>query len=193
MAYSFLNLRPYLRAEKSLNESYWYLASVCFNITLPSFPPQEHNLRAVFWNRARSVKKQSAKAVHHSSHWREMTHQFRLESQEQTRSNNQTSPPPKLPAGEPLAVPLIGFSMHGNLDRIYQHSAFGNIRCKEMLATTRWADGDEVFIAGYTFLGKLWFLMEYDQNALKPAIVEEFWRNFLTYTDEILVGRGAKL
>ena len=40
MMYTALNLRPYLKAEKALNDSYWFLAISYFNVVLPTFIPR---------------------------------------------------------------------------------------------------------------------------------------------------------
>jgi len=195
MMYSALNLRPYLLAEKALHDSYWFLAISYFNVILPSFLPESGDLRRIFWHRARSAKIQSAKAakspmlVSRSTLMsRERGSRARMWAKEDDdKANGVWVPPPPKPKVL-QTVPssaLIGLSLLGNLDGIYKHPSFSNIKLHTLTTGSRQRAG-AMLLFGYTFVGKLWISLGYDENGFQRDVVETFWKNVLSCTEEFL-------
>ncbi|KAG7452294.1 uncharacterized protein BT62DRAFT_1071449 [Guyanagaster necrorhizus] len=197
MMYSALNLRPNLIANKALNDSYWYLAIGYFNVVLPSFFPKTGDVSRTFWHRARSAKEQStlaAKSPMLISRSREMARErgararvWGKEDDEKTRGV-WVPPPPKPAVQEPARAPsavLIGLSLLGNLDGIYRHANFGDVKMHTLTTGSRQRAGG-MLLFGYTFVGKLWVSLGYDENGFEKETVDKFWNNLLQSTDEFL-------
>ena len=189
--YSPLNLRPYLRADQALHDSYFHLAMTIFHVILPSFSPPSDSIGAVFWSRARSVKKQSVDASRHPmaiSRWyqesREWGERARAKAQAREHSNAALTPSTFKHLEGSHPVPLLGISSLGNLDKIFQHSAFENIRCHDTFSASRFFP-NKIYLTNYTFIKRLWIQLKY--HALEPIVVERFWENLLTCIDEFLV------
>ncbi|KAJ4485801.1 hypothetical protein J3R30DRAFT_3282574 [Lentinula aciculospora] len=196
MMYSALNLRPYLSADE-LNDSYWFIAISYFNVVLPGFLPTSH-VEKMFWHRARSAKEQSTRAAKHRmiiSRSREMAKErgerARCWAKEDDDKVNGTDmpPPPPLMATVAVKLPstaLIGLSLLGNLDGIYRHAAFPQIRLHTLTTGSRQRSG-AMLLFGYTFVGKLWISLGYDENGFEKGVVERFWENVLTAIEELLL------
>lgn len=191
MIYSPLNLRPYLRADQALHDSYFHLALTIFHVILPSFCPPSHSIVAVFWSRAHSVKKQSIDAATHPmaiSRWyqenRERGAQARAQAQAREDNNAALTPSPSKLSEGSHPITLLGISSLGNLDKIFQHSAFENIHCHDVFAASRLSPNG-VDLTNYTFIKRLWIRLKC--HTLDPIVVERFWENLLACIDEFLV------
>lgn len=198
MMYSALNLRPYLSTDEQ-NDSYWFIAISYFNIVLPGFLPSTE-VEKTFWYRARSAKEQSTKIAKHRmvvSRSREMAKErgdrarvWAKEDDDAARGVAKVSPPlsasvtasavPKAPS-----TALLGLSLLGNLDGIYKHAAFPQIKLHTLTTGSRQRSG-AMLLFGYTFVGKLWVSLGYDVNGFDNDVVERFWDNVLTSMDELL-------
>ncbi|KAG6817949.1 hypothetical protein H0H87_012417 [Tephrocybe sp. NHM501043] len=195
LMYSALNLRPYLLANKALNDSYWFLAIGYFNIILPSFLPDSDHVVATFWHRARVAKNQSTDAIKNSltvSRSREMARErgkrakiWAKEDDDKARGIWRAPPPAPKKTGPPSNA-LIGLSLLGNLDGIYKHSAFSEIKLDTLTTGSRQRAGG-MLLFGYTFVGKLWISLGYDRNGFDNEVVERFWNNVLTCTEDFLI------
>jgi hypothetical protein len=138
MMYSALNMRPYLMANKRLNDSYCFIAIGYFNIILPTFLPQSGDITGTFWYRAQSAKLQSMKAVKTPmaiSRCRKMAceraAQARVWAREDDHKLAGTFKKPTVVAaadnqakGKMPSNALMGLSLLGNLDAIYKLSTF---------------------------------------------------------------------
>ncbi|EKM84094.1 hypothetical protein AGABI1DRAFT_104077 [Agaricus bisporus var. burnettii JB137-S8] len=210
MMYTALNLRPYLKAEKALNDSYWFLAIGYFNIILPAFLPQScDGVRATFWHRAKSAKKQSADAAKHPlivhrtlEMARERGSRARVWARQDDDRAGVTVPSVSLPASVSLdnvpvpeclvgsskapSTALIGLSMLGNLDGIYKHIDYHGLELHTLTTGSRQRPGG-MLLFGYTFVGKLWVSLGYDENGFDKEIVGTFWKNVLSAVDELLM------
>lgn len=201
MMYSAVNLRSYLMANKALNDSYCYIAIGYFNVVLPSFVPRSGNLAPVFWHRARSAKAQSndlAKNPMAVSRARAMAQARGSQARAWAKEDDdkargvwvKPSPPASKPAERPPSVALLGLSLLGNLDGIYKHSTFGDIRLHTVTSCPRQRSGGMLMFS-YTFVGKLWVCLGYDVNAFEEGVVERFWSNLLACTNEFLDNPGV--
>ncbi|KDR73381.1 hypothetical protein GALMADRAFT_72818 [Galerina marginata CBS 339.88] len=199
MMYSALNIRPNLMADKCLNDSYWFLAIGYFNVILPSFFPREGDLTGIFWHRARSAKIQTAKAAKSPlsvSRCREMAKERGRQARIWAKKNNDKAMgmPPKqpVPAVALLSEPktpssaLMGLSLLGNLDEIYKHSAFPDIKFHTLTGGWRQRSGG-MLLFGYTFVEKLWVSFGYDENGFEENTVKQFWKNVIDAIDEFLL------
>lgn len=208
MMYSALNLRPYLKAEKALNDSYWFLAIGYFNVVLPAFIPQSSDIKSIFWHRARSAKKQSTDIAKHPlivSRSLEMARERGSRArvwakQDDDKAAGVVSPTPPappasientpvpedlVPSSKEPSMALIGLSMLGNLDGIYKHAEFPDIKLHTLTTGSRQRSGG-MLLFGYTFVGKLWVSLGYDENGFNKEVVDKFWGNVLSAIDELL-------
>jgi len=203
MMYSALNMRPNLLADKRLNDSYWFLAIGYFNIVLPTFLPTSGDVASSFWHRARSAKTQSAKAAKspfNITRCREMARERGARSRVWAKEDDDklAGIVRKAPAPQPLVGPndappkpkipstaLIGLSLLGNLDGMYKHSSFPDIKLHTLTTGSRQRSGG-MLLFGYTFVQKLWVSFGYDENAFEEDTVKRFWRNVIDAIDEFL-------
>ncbi|KAF9225476.1 hypothetical protein BS17DRAFT_873159 [Gyrodon lividus] len=198
LMYSALNLRPYFTV-KSPHDSYWFLAIGYFNVVLPNFIPRSTELSSVFWHRARIAKEQSTRAAKNpmvisrcQSMAEERVQRARVWAKEDDDKEHGTSAvPPLVPQSAVLAPraptsALIGLSLLGNLDGMYQHASFPPIQLHTLTTGSRQRPGG-MLLFGYTFAGKLWISLGYDENGLEKALVERFWKGVLQATDELLI------
>jgi hypothetical protein len=196
MMYSALNLRPYFNV-KPKNQSYWFLAIGYFNVILPAFLPSG-DVSGTFWHRARLAKQQSLKAAKNSmviSRSLAMAHErgerARVWAKEDDdKANGVFRPVPKpAPAAQTPQVPssvLLGLSLLGNLDGVYKHALFPDIQMHTLTTGSRQRAGG-MLIFGYTFAGKLWVSLGYDENGFEKEVLQKFWDNVLHAIDELLV------
>lgn len=99
-------------------------------------------------------------------------------------------PPPTPPGAEkkPDRAPstaLIGLSLLGNLDGIYKHANFPEIELHTLTTGSRQRPGGMLLFA-YTFAGKLWVSLGYDENGFDKALVQKFWDNCIDGIEEFL-------
>jgi hypothetical protein len=198
MIYSALNVRPLIPRPPS---SYWFLAVGYFNVVLPTLIPGTVHVSRTFWNRARSSKDQSAKAAKNSmviSRCHEMARQrgtnARAWGKEDDEKANGTWVPnpvtttPEKPSGAPPAPnkALIGLSLLGNLDAIYKHKDFERIKMHTLTTGSRQRNGG-MLLFGYTFVGKLWLSLGYDEEGFEKETLDRFWTSIQDAVDEFLV------
>ena len=193
-------MRPYLMADKRLNDSYWFTAVGFFNIILPTFLPQSGDITGTFWHRARSAKLQIIKAVKNPmaiSHCRKMARErvarIRAGAREDDRKLAGTFNKPMVVAADDNKtkekVPsnaLMGLSLLGNLDAIYKHSTFQEIELYTLAAGSRQRSGG-MLLLGYTFVEKLWVSFGYDKNGFQADVVDAFWSQVTKAIDEFLL------
>lgn len=200
--YSALNLRPYLHKDEPFNDTIWFIAIGYFNIVLSSFLPKSPgSILRLFWHRARQAKHQStlaAKSPLLTARSRAMASQRAQQSKVWAKEDDEraagiwTAPPtPKkeeeldfLPPRPPSQA-LIGLSLLGNLDSIYIHSTFPDIKLHTLTTGSRQRSGG-MLLFGYTFVGKLWISLGYDEHGFAKDVVADFWRCILEGVDEFL-------
>ncbi|KAI4528284.1 hypothetical protein K525DRAFT_184536 [Schizophyllum commune Loenen D] len=193
MMYSALNMRPYLLAEKALNESYWFLAVGYFNVVLPSFLPAD--AAKTFWLRARAAKAQSTRAAKSPmlvARARETARERGVRARQWAREDDGVAVPsvakPTPTASASPKVPstaLIGLSLLGNLDGMYKHATFGSVKMHTLTTGSRQRAGG-MLLFGYTFAGKLWVSLGYDENGFEKETVQAYWRRVLEGIEEFL-------
>jgi len=196
MMYAPINIRPYL--PKPANDSYWFLSVGYFNIIFPTFIPASCDVSKTFWLRARSAKEQSsrfAKSPMIIPRSREMAvkrgKQSRLWAKEDDEKEagvwvpppptSDTAPPPRQPS-----VALTGLSLLGNLDGMYKHAKFPDIKLHTLTTGSRQRHGAMLMFA-YTFAGKLWISLGYDENGFERETVDLFWKNVDAAIREFLI------
>lgn len=199
MLYSAINLRPYLSPtpEKPLKNDPFFLSIGYFNVVLPSFFPEDNIAQTkTFWHRAHLAKNQSLKAgksafvVPRSRLMAEQRAQRARAwaKEDDERASADSKAPALASAASSLKAPsvcLIGLSLLGNLDGIYEHSAFSEIKLHTLTTGSRQRPGGMLMFA-YTFVGMLWLSLGYDESGFDNT-VEKFWGEFLTCVDEFLV------
>ncbi|EJU05458.1 hypothetical protein DACRYDRAFT_46425 [Dacryopinax primogenitus] len=197
MMYAAANLRSYF---SSIEESHFYLAVTYFNIMLPSFIPRDLTPTQTLWLRSQSVKRQMNAVVGskmYVSRARITASQRASQAktwaaEDDARDAGESlppSPPPTRPAHAPPKVPsnaLIGLSMLGNLDAIYAHKAFPDLQLHGLTTGSRQRGGAMLLFA-YTFAGKLWLSLGYDENGFERVIVQKFWQGLLDSVRENLL------
>lgn len=192
--YSAVNLRPYLNATPT-NESYWFLAIGYFNIIFSNFIPKSVEVSLTFWQRAKSAKEQStryAKSPMIISRSRLMARErgqrsraWAKEDDEKERGTYVPVANPKPKSQQPPATALIGLSLLGNLDAVYKHASYSEIQLHTLTTGSRQRPGG-MLLFGYTFAGKLWVSLGYDENGFDQGIVDKFWCSCLNAIDELL-------
>lgn len=195
LMYSALNVRPNLVKEAALHDSYWFLSIGYFNVVLPSFVPASEDLAPIFWHRSREAKKQSnavMKTPMLTSRCREMARERSERAQVWARQDDgkpveQAKAPVSLSGNAsskpPPSKALIGLSLLGNLDTMYKHSEYPGIKLHYLISGSRQRSGG-MLLFGFTFAGRLWINLIYDENGFDKTVVEAFWNNMLQIVDE---------
>jgi len=194
MMYTAFNLRPYL---KTLDHSYWFPALSYFNIVLPAFLPRSGDIKSTFWLRARSAKKQSGDTAKHPlvvARSIEMAHERGCRARAWAKKDdgvvdNETTtsvPETLVPSSHTPSTALIGLSLLGNLDGIYKHPEYLGIKLHTLTTGSRQRPGG-MLLFGYTFVGKLWVSLGYDENGFDKQVVDKYWINVLSTIDELLL------
>ena len=185
--YAPINIRPYL-PKPATESSYWFLSLGYFNVIFPSFIPSSCNVSKTFWLRARSAKAQSSRVATSRMiipRSREMAikrgKQARVWAKEDDEKEAgvwvpppktaDTAPPPRAPS-----TALTGLSLLGNLDGMYKHAKFPDIKLHTLTTGSRQRNGAMLMFA-YTFVGKLWVSIGYDENGFELETVDLFWKN----------------
>jgi len=193
MMYSAVNLRPYMGPE---TDSFMHIAIGYFNVVLPSFLPRSAKLDAIFWHRARAAQKQIVKAANNPMmmpRFHEMARLRGSQARAWAKEDDEKAagtwvpppPPPKKPVEQPPSSALIGHSFLGNLDSIYDHSSYGDLRLHTAVGGPRQRSGG-MLLFSYTFAGKLLISLGYDENGLDRVVVQRFWNNLLASMNELL-------
>lgn len=105
---------------------------------------------------------------------------------------NTPDPTPVIPQSAASSAPaisqkaLMGVSMLGNLDGMYKHAAYPDITLKSLTTGSRQRPGGLLLFA-YTFAGKLWFSLGYDENGFEPGVIEGFWEDVQSLVREVLL------
>ncbi|EKM61320.1 uncharacterized protein PHACADRAFT_247854 [Phanerochaete carnosa HHB-10118-sp] len=207
LMYSALNLRPYSTVKRpSLRDSYWFLSIGYFNVILPSFVSEDRTRAEItFWHRARQAKEQSARAAKHPlliSRTQEMAKERGARARAWGKEDDEkekgtwtpptpsanTEPPrePVLPARAKVpSTALIGLSLLGNLDGMYKHANFSRIKLHTLTTGSRQRQG-AMLLFGYTFVGRLWVSLGYDENGFSEGVVDKFWTECLQAIEEFL-------
>jgi hypothetical protein len=196
LMYTAINVRPNLVKEAALHDSYWFLAIGYFNVVLPSFVPASKDLAPTFWHRSREAKKQSTAAMKTpmlASRCREMAHERRERAQTFARQDDgkPVEPVKKTESlfggasGRAPSKALIGLSLLGNLDGVYKHSKFPGIQLHTLCSGSRQRGGGMLLFC-FTFAGKLWINLGYDENGFDKTVVEKFWENAFHVIDEYM-------
>jgi hypothetical protein len=181
--------------------SYWFLAIGYFNVVLPSFLPRTISDSQTLWHRARQSKDQTTRAAknpmaiyraHEMSEKRGAQARAWGEEDDQkangvcVKTSLQEKPPPtatrepKVPANA-----LIGLSLLGNLDGIYKHQDFASIKMHTLTTGSRQRNGG-MLLFGYTFVGKLWLSLGYDEQGFEKETINKFWIGLQAAVDEFL-------
>ncbi|KAI0308149.1 hypothetical protein B0F90DRAFT_124131 [Multifurca ochricompacta] len=196
MMYAAMNIRPYF--PKPAHESYWFLAVGYFNIVLPNFIPTSCDVSKTFWLRARKAKEQSSRVASSSmiqSRNREMAIKRGKQSRSWAKEDDEKeaglwAPPPptsdKPPPPSNPSVALLGLSLLGNLDGIYKHANFPDIKLHTLTTGSRQRHSG-MLLFGYTFAGKLWISLGYDENGFDRETVDLFLANVNTAAHEFLI------
>ncbi|KZT60374.1 hypothetical protein CALCODRAFT_480680 [Calocera cornea HHB12733] len=197
MMYSAANLRQYFA---HIPESHFYLAVGYFNIMLPSFIPRTLTPSQVLWHRSQSVKRQMNAAVG-SKMFVSRARLMAAERAEQAKrwaaeddaraAGNWTPPTPPVPVHMDTQpkVPsqaLLGLSMLGNLDAIYAHASYRRLELHGLTTGSRQRGGAMLLFA-YTFAGRLWLSLGYDENGFEKESVGRFWNGLLEGVREHLL------
>lgn len=191
-----MNLRPYFKVPPP-HDSYWFLAVGYFSVILPAFIPSSITARAAFWHRARMAKEQSAQAAKSpmfvsrcrlTAEERSARAQVWAKEDDDKERGVYIPPPPASAPIKPLVsrTALMGLSLLGNLDGIYKHAMFPVIKLHTLTTGSRQRPG-AMLLFGYTFAGKLWVSLGYDENAFKDGVVDKFWKNVQDAMDEFLL------
>ncbi|KAI9435803.1 hypothetical protein H4582DRAFT_1817187 [Lactarius indigo] len=199
MMYAAMNIRPFF--PKPVHDSYWFLAAGFFNIVLPNFIPASCDVSKTFWHRARKAKEQISRIANSpmiQSRSREMAikrgKQFRAWAKEDDEKQagvsissapKPTSDKPSSPPRSP-SVALLGLSLLGNLDGIYKHASFPDIKLHTLTIGSRQRHSG-MLLFGYTFAGKLWISLGYDENGFDRGTVDLFWANVDAAVHELLI------
>ena len=212
LMYSALNLRSYFPTKRqSPWDSYWFLAIGYFNVILPNFlPANKDRHEPIFWHRARQAKEQSSRAAKNPlliSRTHEMAKDRGIRARTWAKEDDDKekgvwtpptppldkSPTPEQPPREPIlparskapASALIGLSLLGNLDGVYKHATFPGLKLHTLTTGSRQRHG-AMLLFGYTFAGKLWVSLGYDQNGFAEGVVERFWSEAVDALEEFL-------
>jgi hypothetical protein len=199
MMYAAMNIRPCF--PKPVHASYWFLAVGYFNVTLPNFLPASCDVSKTFWHRARKAKEQSSRTANSpmiQSRNREMAIKRGKQSRAWAKEDDEKeagvyiSSAPKTTSDKPPSPPrtpsvaLLGLSLLGNLDGMYKHANFPDIKLHTLTTGSRQRHGG-MLLFGYTFAGKLWISLGYDENGFDRGTVDLFWANVNAAVHELLI------
>ncbi|GAA5969180.1 hypothetical protein JCM11641_007500 [Rhodosporidiobolus odoratus] len=81
---------------------------------------------------------------------------------------------------------LMGLSMLGNLDGMYKHADFPDIKLHTLTTGSRQRPGALLLFA-YTFAGKLWLSLGYDSHGFEEGSIERWWDEMLKGVDDFLL------
>lgn len=101
-----------------------------------------------------------------------------------THDQDTADAPWKLPPAPSAA--LVGLSLLGNLDGMYKHAHYPAMSLHTLTTGSRQRAG-AMLMFGYTFAGRLWLSLGYDENGFADGVVERWWTEFLKGVDEFLV------
>lgn len=79
----------------------------------------------------------------------------------------------------------MGLSLLGNLDGMYKHATFPEIKLHTLTTGSRQRSGG-MLLFGYTFVDKLWVSFGYDEAGFEEKTVQTFWKNVIEAIDGFL-------
>ena len=68
---------------------------------------------------------------------------------------------------------------------MYKHASFPAVRLHTLTTGSRQRHG-AMLLFGYTFVGRLWVSLGYDENGFAEGVVDRFWTEALKVIDEFL-------
>lgn len=218
MMYSALNVRPYLRPEAKESSYWFTAIGYLNVILPTFIPDSACNdcLEKVFWHRAREAKKQITKVAKHPllvSRTHAMANERGARARVWAREDDEKdagiwcppgppTPPQSSPASksafdveDPKAwelprapsTALVGLSMLGNLDGMYNHASYPSLQLHTLTTGSRQRPGASLLF-GYTFKGRLWVSLGYDELGFKEDVdgIGEWWKCLLEGVEEFL-------
>lgn len=207
MIYSALNMRPFMRPTPC--PSFFHLAVGYFNVVLPSVIPRELSTAELVWYRALQTRKQTLSAARsplaaatfrgtaadraaRSRHWARIDDEAAtnpglglgivIPHRELPAPHGVSASPPPQPAGKAL----LGVSMLGNLDGMYEHARYPGIRMFSLTTGSRQRAGALLLFA-YTLAGKLWLSLGYDRNGFEDEAIPWWWADVLGLVNDVLL------
>jgi len=153
-------------------------------------------MKSTFWLRARSAKKQLGDAAKHPlivARSIEMARERGCRARAWAKkddgvvdNHNEAGfvTETLVPSSCVSSTALIGLSLLGNLDGIYRQ--YQGIRLHTLTTGSRQRPGG-MLLFGYTFVGKLWVSLGYDENGFDKQVVDKYWMNVLSTIDELLL------
>ncbi|GAA5875905.1 hypothetical protein JCM16303_004038 [Sporobolomyces ruberrimus] len=150
----------------------------------------EREKRSIGFERADEVKKLSEEmkglGISESGEKGEEVERMRKEAEEKEKersTNGKEKEKTKVPN-----VSLMGLSMLGNLDGIYEHSKYleRGIELHTLTTGSRQRPG-ALLLFSYTFAGKVWLSLGYDSNGFEKGVIENWWKELLKGVDELLL------
>ncbi|KAG6856718.1 hypothetical protein H0H87_001507 [Tephrocybe sp. NHM501043] len=192
MLYTAVNLRPHLLASSSPDPTYWFLALTYFTLVLPSFSPSS---KRTFWLRAKNAKAQTHAAVYSPL----LVHRaLEMAAERASRARNTPQPVLDVPKllnittgnllpGPAPSTALLGLSLIGNLDVIYDRRAYPGFALKDVTTASRQKSGG-ILLLVHTFGGRLWLQLFYDKEGFgEGSEVERFWAEVGKGLEEFLL------
>ncbi|KAG6811926.1 hypothetical protein H0H92_005257 [Tricholoma furcatifolium] len=197
MVYTAGNLRSHLLPPPNAipNLTYWFPALTYFNLVLPSFPPPSPT-HASFWLRARSAKEQTRSVVqsplfvHHAlEKASERADAVRgVPVPDTSKLLGTTTTGTLLPPGPAPSAALLGLSLIGNLDALYDRRAYPGFVLHDVTTASKQKAGGMLLLV-HTFAGKLWLQLFYDREGFgDDGEVERFLKEVERGVVEFLIG-----
>ncbi|GAA5922044.1 uncharacterized protein JCM15063_003169 [Sporobolomyces koalae] len=151
----------------------------------------ERETRSIGFERADAKKRESTvectKGLETSAERRDS----KVEEME-TETREGVIQPTRVVPNEPAVanISLMGLSMLGNLDAIYQHAEYSKsgIELHTLTTGSRQRPG-AILLFSYTFAGKLAISLGYDRNGFERGTIERWWQELLKAVDELLLER----
>ncbi|KAI0001682.1 hypothetical protein BJV77DRAFT_1063101 [Russula vinacea] len=171
MMYAPINIRPYL--PKPTGDSYWFLSVGYFNIIFPNFIPASCDVS--------KTREMAIKRGKQARLWAKEDDEKEAGVWVPPPPTSDTAPPPRAPS-----IALTGLSLLGNLDGMYKHAKFPDIKLHTLTTGSRQRNG-AMLMFSYTFAGKLWISLGYDENGFERDTVDLFWKNVDAAIREFLI------
>ena len=108
----------------------------------------------------------------------------KVPTSEEIKESEKEKKPWQLPPAPSTA--LCGLSMLGNLDAMYKHASFPALELHTLTTGSRQRAG-AMLLFGYTFAGKFWLSLGYDEFGFEGDVMEKWWKGILDGVDEFLV------
>lgn len=102
------------------------------------------------------------------------------------RGKPSTPPPGYTSSPPPSNAPLMGLSLLGNLDYTYSHASYPSLCLTDLTTGSRQRNG-AILLFGYTFKGRTYLSLGYDQAGFEEGKIEALWTEMKNVTTEMLV------